>query len=291
MDEISFSCTGCGATLRSNGTVAGRKVRCPKCSHVFVAPSPSEPGARASTQIAAKPASQSTASQSAASHSPAPRSDTVRAGERVFAAWGDGFWYPATVLSRDTQSVRVRYDDGATGLVEPQNVCPLSVAVGDRVFCRWQGGPAYFPGRVERLAGEGVHVHYDDGDREVSAVHMLRVVRGEIPWNVGDRVLAQWAPEPFFYPAEISDIADDAIITVAFDDGDRAEVLPVQVRELDLREGDRVFCRWEGGPAYYPARIAEMQGDEIHVHYDDGQAEWSSIGMVRVLPEDLRRDI
>jgi hypothetical protein len=59
------------------------------------------------------------------------------------------------------------------------------------------------------------------------------------------------------------------------------------VRALDLREGDKVFARWQKGPYYYPGVIAEKHHDKIHVHYEDGEKEWTTISVVRVLPEAL----
>jgi hypothetical protein len=157
------------------------------------------------------------------------------------------------------------------------------------VFARYQGGPYYFPGKVARLVGDKVHVHFDDGDQETIAVGMLRVMLGDNPWKVGDRVIAQWPPEPFFYPARVAAILDGTYVAVEYDDGDKAELLPVQARKLDLRVGDRVFARWQQGPEYFPGRIAEKSGDKIHVHYDDGEKEWSNVRLVRVLPQDLVR--
>ena len=70
---------------------------------------------------------------------------------------------------------------------------------------------------------------------------------------------------------------------VRFDDGDQSWVRPDQVAPLDLEVGDRVFARWQRGPAYRPGRITRMQGERIHVQYDDGAQEWTTIGLVRVL--------
>lgn len=269
MDVATLPCPGCGARLSTNTATLGKRVRCPKCQHIFTA-------AASPTQDAAQVPPRT------AGWSPTP-------GERVFALWPDGFCYPARVQSSDAQSVRVNYDDGATALVAPDEVHPARLQPGDRVFVRWQGEPAYYPAYVTQVAGEQIDVDYDDGASESSSLSMVRVVRGELPWQVGDRVLANWPPEPFFYPAEIAEITDGVFLNVAYDDGDSAELLPPQVRPLDLCAGDRVYARWRDGPNYFPWRIAEMNGAEIHVHYDDGETEWTTIGVVRVLPEELVR--
>jgi hypothetical protein len=57
---------------------------------------------------------------------------------------------------------------------------PLSIGVGARVFCRWQGGGQYYPGRVASVAGEAIHVQYDDGDKEDTNVRMTRVHQDDL---------------------------------------------------------------------------------------------------------------
>jgi len=100
-------------------------------------------------------------------------------------------------------------------------------------------------------------------------------------WNIGQRVLAQWYPEVFFYPATI--VAQvNAKYHVEFDDGDEAWVTAKQIFPLVIRVGSQVFGRWQGGPAYFPGRVDQQDGDRIHIQYDDGDHEWTTISMVRV---------
>ena len=272
MESTSFSCPLCGAQLKTTAASAGKRVRCPKCERICVAPAP----AMTAIQTASRPAPL-----------PVPTCARWRQGQRVFAQWSDGFSYPASVQACDTQSVKVTFDDGAVSLIEPDHVKPIDLAIGDRIFARWQKGAAYFPGQIADMEGENLTVHYDDGEQEQTTVSMTRVFLGEMPWKVGDRVLAHWPPESFFYPARITAITHGVFVSVAYDDGESAELLPMEVAPLDLREGDRVYCRWQKGPEYHPGSIAEKQGDKIHVHYDDGEKEWSTVAMVRVLPEDV----
>src|SRR5262245_25123358 len=117
MEAFSFSCPACGATLKTNTTVAGKNVRCPKCQQTFTAPAapaaPAAPGA--STAVQTVPAFAAPKGVTA----PAGRSASWSPGQRVFARWNDGFSYPATVEACDTQSVRITFDDGTPGFVEP----------------------------------------------------------------------------------------------------------------------------------------------------------------------------
>ncbi|MBM4069210.1 MAG: hypothetical protein FJ271_09735 [Planctomycetes bacterium] len=100
-------------------------------------------------------------------------------------------------------------------------------------------------------------------------------------WSVGQRILAQWYPEVFFYPAVIR-LQEGDKYHVLFDDGDQALVTAKQIAPLDIKAGSRVFGRYKGGPAYFPGEVDEQDGARIHIKYDDGDEEWSTISMVRV---------
>jgi hypothetical protein len=216
----------------------------------------------------------------------APQAPGLAVGQRVFARWHDGFWYPATVRFADAREVMVKYDDGEAGSLTPEQVRALEVGEGDRVQVRWQGGPAYYPGTVASSSGGEILIDYDDGAQETVSINLVRVIRPEdIPWKVGDRVLANWVPEPFFYPAWVTAVSQDGIISVAYEDGETADVLPGQVVPLELRAGDRVFARWQLGPLYYPAVILDIRGDDLRVRYDDdGSEEQTKVRLLRVLP-------
>lgn len=100
--------------------------------------------------------------------------------------------------------------------------------------------------------------------------------------NVGDRVLAQWPQEKnWWYPGVIV-TEGGGVCEVQFDDGDRATLKSDQARPLAISIGDRVYCRWKGGDAYYPGKIANVVGAAIWVDYDDGDHEVTSIGLIRV---------
>jgi hypothetical protein len=210
-------------------------------------------------------------------------------GDRVLAKWsGDGFWYPGTIQDVENEQLHVFYDDGEDEWRAPDEVAELTLEVGSRVFGRWQGGQFYYPGKITRVEGDRIQVKYDDGDQEWTSVEYLRIRRstGPMPWKVGQRVLAHWVPEPFFYPGKIDAVNDD-YLHIRFDDGDQAWVIPEQIRPLRIEVGTRVFARWQGGRYYYPADVAQQQGDKIFIRYDDGREEWSSIKLVRVLATDL----
>ncbi len=88
-------------------------------------------------------------------------------------------------------------------------------------------------------------------------------------------------PGGFFYARIIQAVKYDKI-QVQFDDGDQATVTAKQITPLDIKVGSRVFGRGKGGPAYFPGKVDEQKGKKIHIKYDDGDQEWTTISMVRV---------
>jgi hypothetical protein len=103
-------------------------------------------------------------------------------------------------------------------------------------------------------------------------------------WQVGARVFAPWG-RGWLYPATVGEVQGESLY-LCYDDGDHGWVPAAQVRPLDVTEGSRVYCRWQGGDTYYPGTVTTRQGDQLHIHYDDGDRDWSPIGMIRVPSED-----
>lgn len=104
--------------------------------------------------------------------------------------------------------------------------------------------------------------------------------------NVGDRVLAQWEEE-WWYPGVIV-ASNGAGVVVQFDDGDRATLANDQARPLSYSVGNRVYCRWKGGAAYYPGVVSAVIGSAVAIEYDDGDQETTTLSMVRIHEDDLR---
>ena len=100
-------------------------------------------------------------------------------------------------------------------------------------------------------------------------------------WKSGDRVLAKWAPDGFWYPGTVVESQTNRCF-VHFDDGDSAWSSLEDTRSLSLGVGQKVLGRWKGGPYCFPGVIAEKDGDRIHIHYDDGDREWTTIRSVRI---------
>lgn len=106
--------------------------------------------------------------------------------------------------------------------------------------------------------------------------------------RIGDRVLAQWPAEmEWWYPGTVIG-AEGGAYLIQYDDGDRARLSEAQLRNLYLGVSSRVFGNFQHGGRYYPGKITQVQGQAIHIAYDDGDHEWTTIGQVRVHHGDLR---
>lgn len=105
---------------------------------------------------------------------------------------------------------------------------------------------------------------------------------------VGDRVLAQWPTEvEWWYPGVVV-AAQPGRVFVQFDDGDRSAVADDRTATLGrVAAGLRVQGRFQGGRGFFPGHVTARTGDAIHIAYDDGDEEWTSVAMVRVHESDL----
>jgi hypothetical protein len=215
-----------------------------------------------------------------------------RVGDRVLARWYDFYWYPGTILSMGTKGYHILYDDGDQRVVRELALAPLIVEEGEQIQIRPKNQPdrVYAPAVVTRVDGESLDVAYDDEEREtntkVSRARFWRspVTTRSFPFEEGDRVLAYDVDE-FIYPAEIVSIHEDRVI-VQFLDGLQRMLTPELIRRFELRERSRIECRWKAGPQHFPGVIAQLDGDRIHVHYDDGDKEWTSVRLIRIKPEN-----
>jgi hypothetical protein len=220
---------------------------------------------------------------------PAARSGPAewKVGDRVLACWFDLLWYSGAVLAVDGDTVNVVFDHGGFAAVPHDRVRAVELEEGDRVQGRWKAGADFYPGKVVRRDGEVVEVLYDDGDEETTLVRLLRLERDD--WlpepdhpdlGPGDRVLGCWY-DGFWYPGVILTL-EGKRLHVLFDDNDQAFLTWDKLRPLSVGVGDRVYCRWKGGPFYYAAEVVRQQGERLFVEYEDGREEWTSVRLIRV---------
>lgn len=88
-----------------------------------------------------------------------------------------------------------------------------------------------------------------------------------VAWRIGDRALALWWPDGYWYSGTISDIKANRFF-FAYDDGYKAWLTPDRIILLQYEVNDPVQCRWKEHEYYYPAHIIRTDGDSITVQYD-----------------------
>jgi hypothetical protein len=238
-------------------------------------------------------------------------------GDRVLAMWEPEWQYPGTVGDVKGQSLFIFYDDGSRDWVPVAAVRPLDVQPGSRVFCRFRAGPLFYPATVQTRNGDQLLLRYDHGGIEWSVVAYIRVSSGTTvpgavaahqagsspergdfhdrglqvndhgpawtgsqPWTIGERVLAPTG-DGWLYPAVVAETRGFQTL-VWFDSGSKTWMDADELRHLDITVGSRVYCRWMGGTIYYGGRVKEQHGEQIFIHYDDGDKEWNTIGLVRI---------
>ena len=211
-----------------------------------------------------------------------------RAGDRVLARWLDFYWYPGTIFATGSKGIQILYDDGDQQVVQEAYLMPLLVEEGEQVFVRPKDEPQliYSPAMVSRVDGEIFDVAFDDGHMEtnlrVSRARFWRCPAGIRPlsFDEGDRVLA-FDRDGFIYPAEIVSAQDDKVV-VQYLDGPQRMLTPELVRRFELSAGTKVECRWKAAPNYFPGKINSIDGERVHIRYDDGDEEWTSIRLIRI---------
>src|SRR6516165_1890300 len=104
--------------------------------------------------------------------------------------------------------------------------------------------------------------------------------RRKTPWKSGDRVLAPWEPT-FVYAGTVDQVSAGRAL-INFDDGDAGWVDLAHVQPLALERGCRVMSRRRMGPNFFPGEIDDIDGDNVHVEFDDGKEEWTTVASLRI---------
>lgn len=97
----------------------------------------------------------------------------------------------------------------------------------------------------------------------------------------GDRILANWLSDEYWYSAIITAI-DEKIIHIIYDDGTNEELTIDRVLPFNLEKGTNIEGRWKGGPNYYRGLLIKIKGDAIRIAYDSGEKEWLPISLIRL---------
>lgn len=59
------------------------------------------------------------------------------------------------------------------------------------------------------------------------------------------------------------------------------------IAQTAFKVGDRVEANWLGKGTYYSGKIAEVDGEKYHIHYDDGDKEWTTAGFMKAVVPSL----
>jgi hypothetical protein len=222
---------------------------------------------------------------------PRPAPTPWKAGDRVLAPWEPNCLYVGRIAQIKDGQALIEFDDGDAGWVSVDRVRALTVPVGQKVFSRRRMGPQFFPGEILEVRGDEVLVGFaDDQHEEWVGIAALRIPcqptgPAATPVKVashmafaqhlqpGDRVWAPWSSTTLFVGTV--DRIEGKEVHIHFDDGDRGWVQLEQVVPLQIPVGLRIMGRWRMRSQYYPGMVTDVQGDRIHIQYDDGDKEWT----------------
>jgi hypothetical protein len=229
-----------------------------------------------------------------------------REGDRVLAPWEPHFLYFGVIDQIRDNQAHIAFGDGDSGWVLLEQIRPLMVETGQQVLSRRQMGCYHFPAKIIEVRGEHVCVHFEDsGQDEWTTVAALRIPcqpigSSAIPTQVAshfafaenlkpaDRVWAPWQNGVLF--AGTVDKLQGQEAHIHFDDGDAGWVQREQVLPLEIPIGLPVLGRWKMGGQYYPGTVADLQGQRIRIHYDDGDYEWTKPAALALPMEPLGPD-
>ncbi len=116
--------------------------------------------------------------------------------------------------------------------------------------------------------------------RILSFIAVFVVLSGSLfALSIGDRVLGRWS-DGYYYPATVVSIKGVSA-ELDYDDGDNAVVPAAQVKSITWKVGTKLECNFQNAGRYYPGTITQKNGDSIHIDYDDGDKEDTTIGHCR----------
>lgn len=195
------------------------------------------------------------------------------------------YWYPAVVLSSQSDQCEVLYRDGGVRASFPaKQLRPMDVKIGTRVLGRWGRGAYYYPGTIIARNTELISIQYEDGDREDTTLSFIRVMDDNIK-NVcveGEPILSFVAGTGVWYAGYLNKI-EKTLVDIQLSIGSSVRVGLDNIRPLKISVNDRVFARWQGGPVLYTGKAAKVEGDRVFIEYDDGDKEWTTSILVNVL--------
>jgi hypothetical protein len=92
--------------------------------------------------------------------------ESLRKGHRVWAPWNAGVHFVGTVDKIRDGEAHIEFDDGDQGWVQLDQLLPFEPRVGMRILGNWRMAGNYYAGVVTKVAGDRLHIRYDDGHEE-----------------------------------------------------------------------------------------------------------------------------
>ena len=203
-------------------------------------------------------------------------------GPRQFARWeADGFSYLCAIDKEQDGKYFIRYSDGTEEWAPTWRVAPYNVRVGDDVQANWENKGLYYPGTVTSRDGDRIHIQYDDGDEEDTTLARIRM-KLALPngKQVGCRVFGRWAADGYWYSGTVKEVKDGKYL-VRFDDSTQTWLDKGEVVGYQPTWGDHVEADWLGKGTYYPGKVTRRKDEKVHIAYDDGDDEDTTISALR----------
>lgn len=105
---------------------------------------------------------------------------------------------------------------------------------GEKVMGRWKGGSRWYPGKITKVTGDEIYMHYDDGTDEVlPPMNVAHLNQPNSTISIGQGVLAKWSDNNY-YSGTVQSF-DDSTVTVKWNDGSAPSKLPYSAVELPGR--------------------------------------------------------
>jgi hypothetical protein len=99
--------------------------------------------------------------------------------------------------------------------------------------------------------------------------------------NESKRAFARWEADGYCYPVKIEKQKEGNVFVRYTDDV--TEWAPAwRVGYYTVGVGDEVFGNWKNRGLYYRGKVTKRDGNDIHIQYDDGDEEDTTIDLIRI---------
>lgn len=110
------------------------------------------------------------------------------------------------------------------------------------------------------------------------------------PIGPGSAGMVEYRDTGQLYAAVVTEALPGGEVRVVFADGDTRTVSASSVKPDVLAVGMRVGARLRSWPRFVSGRVLRRIGHAVFVEFDDGDRQWTSIGLVRIPADAVRSD-